>query len=300
MLENPRSVDIDCNMRLGVNVEFNNNNPSRQLMKFWHSRHNSQIKLTSQELLDISQDISHDYAPAAVSTIHELVLLPVDPYHLYAYWNLDENKVHETQKGAVGNNLALRVFWLPDEKSDMSKTKLWFDVDIHKSQNQIKVRLPIDETAYSAVIGNRFLDHSYVAFAQSNVIHVPRGRMVPEQGKEDSSLTKIKPQITKPNPAQQHDTPSSECYDEALTGSTIKQTLYKKGIDVRLNPDNQHSSLPQADDVSTSHYDEKSIDANIKRILYEKGIDLSLDPERESSDKSHYQIKSASGQFNKQ
>ena len=224
--------------------------------------------------------------------------MPVDPYHLYAYWNLDENKVHETQKGAVGNDLALRVFWLPAEKSDLSKTKLWFDVDIHKSQNQIKIRLPIDETAYSAVIGNRFLDHSFVAFAQSNVIHVPRGRMVPEQGKEDSTLTKIKPQITKPNRALQRDDPTAECYDEALIDSTIKQTLNKKGIDVRLNPDNQHSSLPQGGDVSTSHYDKKSIDANIKRILYEKGIDLSLDPETESSDKSHYQIKSASGQHN--
>lgn len=115
-------------------------------MKRWHSKHNPQIALTPDEMLEISQEISQGYAPNREGEAQELVLLPVDPYHMYAYWNLEEEKGRPS-------DLTLRVYWYPEEDRSTKESKLWFDVALQGYRNQCQVQLPIDETAYSAELG---------------------------------------------------------------------------------------------------------------------------------------------------
>ena len=50
------------------------------------------IRLSPKELLDIGDEIGRSFAPKASYNIPEVILLPVDPGHLYAYWNLGENR----------------------------------------------------------------------------------------------------------------------------------------------------------------------------------------------------------------
>jgi len=54
--------------------------------------------------------------------------LPVDPEHLYAYWNLDDDKLNTTPKKDSENQLTLRIYPEANKNTDISKTKSWFDV----------------------------------------------------------------------------------------------------------------------------------------------------------------------------
>ncbi len=147
-------------------------------MKFWQSKYNPQITLSQQELLEISQKISREFSPVADSAFPELVLLPVDPFHLYAYWNLGENFINNSKTNDNRNlQLTLRIYSRPHESPGFYNTKQWFDVSVNRIQHQQKIRLPLDQTFYSAVIGKHFPDNSFAAHAYSNIIHVPRSGM---------------------------------------------------------------------------------------------------------------------------
>ena len=103
----------------------------------------SQHKLSPKELFEISEEIRLDFAPKASNNTQELVLLPVDPDHLYAYWNLGDDKLNTTQKNDSGNQLTLRIYPEPNKNTDKLKTKSWFDVAIDSAQAQQKVILPM-------------------------------------------------------------------------------------------------------------------------------------------------------------
>ena len=161
----------------------------------------SQHKLSSKELFDISEEIRLDFAPRASNNPQELVLLPVDPDHLYAYWNLGDDKLNTTQKNDSGNQLTLRIYPEPNKNTDITKTKSWFDVAIDSTQAQQKVFLPMraHETAYSATIGKRYPDNSLAPFAYSNITHVPLGKAIPNQFKESQIVFKPMPQLITAN-----------------------------------------------------------------------------------------------------
>jgi len=150
-----------------------------QVNSIFHSSQHSHTRLSPQEMFEISQEISRKFSPDASTGTPELVLLPVDPYHLYAYWNLGENKKLTESKDEPANPLILRIYWRPDESADISNTKIWFDIAFNTFQSRQKVRLPIDGTAYSAVIGKLHPDNGLTVFADSNIIHVPCDKMKP-------------------------------------------------------------------------------------------------------------------------
>jgi hypothetical protein len=156
----------------------------------------SQHKLSSKELFEISEEIRLEFAPKASNNTQELVLLPVDPDHLYAYWNLGDDIFNTTQKNDFGNQLTLRIYPEPNKNTNTLKTKSWFDVAIDSAQAQQKVILPArtHETTYSASIGKRFPDNNLIPFASSNITYVPPGKVVPNQVKESQIVFKPLPQ----------------------------------------------------------------------------------------------------------
>lgn len=202
-------------------------------MTLTYSRYNPQIKLSSEEMLEISQEINREFAPdfsiiipnpdyqhklsseemyaiseeirlgfapKASNNTKKLVLLPVDPDHLYAYWNLGDDKQNTAQINA-GNQLTLRIYSDSDKKTDITKTKPWFDVAIESAQAQQKIFLPSRkrDTAYSAAIGKRYPDNSLAPFASSNITHVPFGKVTPDQIKESQIVFEPMPQFIKPS-----------------------------------------------------------------------------------------------------
>jgi hypothetical protein len=201
-------------------------------MAFLHSGHNSKIRLSANEMLGISQEISRDFTPCFLSLVPEpaekirlsskelldigeeigrdfapklscnapevmsgyparhpsgkcksvpdrfVMLLPVDPGHLYAYWNLGENREIFSPANDDNDQLTLRVYSQPEEESAASETASWFDVAIGRSMTHQQVSLPnlADHMVYSAAIGQRAADHGFIEFAHSNVIHAHGGQ----------------------------------------------------------------------------------------------------------------------------
>ncbi len=199
-------------------------------MTFSYSRYNPKIKLSTEEMLDISQEINREFAPnfsakipnpgnqhklspkemrgiseeirlgfapKASNNTQELVLLPVDPDHLYAYWNLGDGKPNTDVKNDSGNQLVLRIYSTPNKNTDTAKTKSWFDVAIDSAQVLQKISLPIraHETAYSATIGKRYPDNNLVPLTSSNITYVPPGKAIPNQTKESPIVFKPMPQL---------------------------------------------------------------------------------------------------------
>lgn len=154
----------------------------------------SKIKLSTTEMFEISEEIRQNFAPKAENNAQELVLLPVDPDHLYAYWNLPDTKPGMTPKTDPENQLTLRIYSGANSNTETVQTKPWFDIAIDNKQAQQSVVLSkqAHETAYSATIGQRLPDNSLASFANSNITHVPPGRAKSVHPEE--SQIKLKPE----------------------------------------------------------------------------------------------------------
>lgn len=133
------------------------------------------IKLSSQELLEIGDEIGRDFAPKASHHIPEVVLLPVDPGHLYAYWDLGESPEVSVPDNEDDNALTLRIYSLPEDEQATTETAAWFDIAIDSPNTRQQVSLPsqVDDTVFSAAIGKCSEDNGFIAFAHSNIIHTP-------------------------------------------------------------------------------------------------------------------------------
>ena len=155
----------------------------------------AQQTLSAQEMLEISDEIRQDFAPKASDNTQELVLLPVDPEHLHAYWNMGDGNLNTAPKNAAVPQLTLRVYPASDKNADTTKTKSWFDVAVAGSQSQQNVFLSMQTqaTAYRATLGNRYQDNSLAPLAYSNVTSVPRGKARPNPVKDSQPLFNAMP-----------------------------------------------------------------------------------------------------------
>jgi len=136
------------------------------------------IRLSPSELLDIGEEIGRDFAPKPACNTPEVMLLPVDPGHLYAYWNLGENREISKPVNDHNDQLTLRIYSQSEEESVVSETVSWFDVVIGRAMTHQQVSLPspVDDTVYSAAIGKSGADDSFIEFAHSNIIHTHSGQ----------------------------------------------------------------------------------------------------------------------------
>lgn len=233
-------------------------------MKRWHSKHNPQIALTPDEMLEISQEISQGYAPNREGEAQELVLLPVDPYHMYAYWNLEEEKGRPS-------DLTLRVYWRPEEDRSTKESKLWFDVALQGYRNQCQVQLPIDETAYFAELGRYDPEQEFSVVADSNVIHVPRGRMAPEKAFKEPSQESDESRIasTAQDAPDDHSGSVEQEYDEARIDSHIRRDLHLQQDSHDLKTSGEQQGMVGTEREESA---EVRIDAEIRQTLQDKGF----------------------------
>lgn len=135
------------------------------------------IKFTPKELLAIGEEIGRDYAPQKSYKTPELMLLPVDPGHLYAYWNLNEKHQAATPINDSKHKLTLRIYAQSEKKKAFAETPTWFDVAIDSPVARQQISLPYRaaDTVYSAAIGRCGADDGFIIFAQSNKTHASRG-----------------------------------------------------------------------------------------------------------------------------
>ena len=202
-------------------------------MTLTHSRHNPKIRLLPDELLEISQEISQEFAPnsntrapspdnqvnlsademlaiseeirlrftpKASDNNKEVVLLPVDPGHLYAYWNLGDDKLNTLQHHDAGNQLTLRIYSESKGQTETTITRPWFEIAIDRTQAQQKISLPspTHATAYSATIGKRNPANDQASFASSHITRLAFGKTEPDQFKEQQIVSEPQPQPVTP------------------------------------------------------------------------------------------------------
>ncbi len=198
-------------------------------MKFWQSKNNPQCKLSQQDLLDISEEINQQYTPFDNHHQPELVLMPVDPINLYAYWNLKENKTN-TEISPVDKQLALRIYSIPELSEHPGKLQLSFDIKVYGFRNQQKVQLPIAATAYSAVVGEINADDSFSPLAISDTIHVPRETPV-----DDISMTGNETILDKDNEQVNNFIRAGESQDSSTFADNLLETLKALSADSKIN-----------------------------------------------------------------
>lgn len=130
------------------------------------------IRLSPPEILEISEEISRQYRPKIFTDTPNLVLLPVDPEHLYAYWQPGRARIASASPDDC-REIVLRIYPQPDESTRTIKS--WFDVVIDNSRKQQKVFLPRQgkASAYSAAIGERCADDCLEVLATAGPVQVP-------------------------------------------------------------------------------------------------------------------------------
>ncbi len=265
-------------------------------MKSTDSKQRSPGKLTSKQLLEISQGISRTFSHQISSNISELVILPVDPYHLYAYWHLDDQQSIDVKTDS-NQTLALKVYWQNDQDRKQDPSKLCFNVNLDSTQNQQKIRLPVDASHYSATIGTLDEHQCWNILASSNTIHIPAACMQPKiQNIVVTPKNVVQTAIVKDSkkPAESIAKP---VYDETLTNANIKQTLFAKYG--RNNANTLLSSATTTDVQNTIHsendYDENLIAVLIQQTLHEKELHSQL-TNKVFGLNSHYAASIFSGQ----
>lgn len=139
------------------------------------------IRFAANELLEISQEISKEFAAGEAMQRPDLIILPVDPYHLHAYWHVDEHIGETGAETGFEDALTLRVYAQAGANTDRAQPDSWFDLAIEGFQSHQKVSLPtaLADTVYSAAIGKCYADNRFSVFAYSNITHPAGGSAEP-------------------------------------------------------------------------------------------------------------------------
>lgn len=143
------------------------------------------MKLSQIDLLEISQEISKSYAPKILDSIPKLTLMPVAPQHLYAYWNLGNNKrapLHEK----TPKPLTLRIYSASDKNNYLSKGYEDIPMSHTQSQQDIFLSTPSNGSSYRASFGICFSDNHLEVLADSNLTQLPHKKTPIKLVKSDS------------------------------------------------------------------------------------------------------------------
>ena len=132
---------------------------------------------TQQELFEVSQNISRYYAPKISSNSQKLVVLSIDPQHLYVYWSLDENQDYTLSRSILNKEMVLRVYSQLKGKQRPTSANPLVEIAINDFHSRQKIYLPAHEkpTVYSASIGQTIAGDGFVSLIDSNNTHAVQG-----------------------------------------------------------------------------------------------------------------------------
>jgi hypothetical protein len=132
---------------------------------------------TQQALLEVSQNISRYFAPRISSNSQRLVVLSIDPQHLYVCWTLDENQNYILLQSKFNKEMTLRVYSQLKGKpaSTLAKPLVEIAIDDFHSRQRIFIPTPDKPTVYSASIGQTVEGEGFVSLLDSNNTHAVEG-----------------------------------------------------------------------------------------------------------------------------
>ncbi|NVM20771.1 MAG: DUF4912 domain-containing protein [Desulfobacterales bacterium] len=136
-----------------------------------------QILETGHDLLSEAGDLPHSYDETRV------VLLPVEPYLIHAYWEVTfdelEKAKHRLGDGHKRSQSVLRFYDITNIVFDGTNAHSSFDVHIDLQARNWYVRLWSPEKSYFVELGFKAEDGRFFPSARSNIAHTPRVRPAP-------------------------------------------------------------------------------------------------------------------------
>lgn len=113
------------------------------------------LSFAAQELLSISVEISREFTPLSREASANLVLLPIDTRHVYAYWKIEQGNSSALTALKPPEPLTLRIFTQPSlplaSPVADAASPAWFDIRIDAADRHQSVELP-GNTAYSGAV----------------------------------------------------------------------------------------------------------------------------------------------------
>lgn len=135
------------------------------------------LQLSRQELLTISEQISREYTPRSSTQNNKLVLLPVTPDRLHAYWHFHNETVPANPDNTQPQpELTLRIFLQTAEQAETPEQTAsnWFDISVEPTQIQQSITLPHHSAGQmTAVLGSRGDKSNFHALLYSNTTQIP-------------------------------------------------------------------------------------------------------------------------------
>ncbi|MGD8617984.1 MAG: DUF4912 domain-containing protein [Gammaproteobacteria bacterium] len=140
---------------------------------------------SAAELRRISKQISAQWFRPVESG--RLTLLEIDPWRVHAYWNVPEDEIaavrsrlpHNFEGGGGEPALVLRFTDLSPDTSEAAHHP-HFDIEVEGASNNWYIDLWRDAKHYSAELGLKAADGTFIALVRSNEVVIPRGGPSPE------------------------------------------------------------------------------------------------------------------------
>ena len=147
------------------------------------------FKLSKQELREISHNISLYYAPRILSSTQNLVMLPIDPQHIYVYWNLGDSQSSQPFHDMFEQQLKLKIYSHTKGKQKAEKV---YEATVQgvQSGQQIKLVLDYHCSHYSAKISRYLPQLGCIGSINSNLIKTSYGN-TQQTEQENQTCTKI-------------------------------------------------------------------------------------------------------------
>lgn len=141
-------------------------------------------RFTPCELLEISRQISREYAPNKVSHQARLVLLAVSPRRLHVYWHLAKRRATEAPRPPEAvEPMTLRIYadaeTPPAAEQRLPAEPIWFDVKVNSQDGQRDVWVPealaeVSAIRYRAALGDLADGHLFTPRVFSNAALPPQ------------------------------------------------------------------------------------------------------------------------------
>lgn len=141
--------------------------------------------VSATKLREIAAEVDKAFPSSFDQT--ELVVLPIDPFHAHAFWNvciedLEGARSHLGEEGASAR-LILRFFDITYIDFDGSNAHSSFDLEVHGLQNCWYFDFWKSEKTYLVDLGLLGGDGSFGPIVRSNVFHLPRHSPSPDYGR---------------------------------------------------------------------------------------------------------------------
>lgn len=108
----------------------------------------------------------------------KITALVRDPYWIYAYWEISNEKIEEVKKTILDiwncSKTILRVYDVTDIIFNGSNAHSFFDITLNSLSNYWYINTGVPDRSYCVDIGVLTPDNKFYLFARSNVVKTPR------------------------------------------------------------------------------------------------------------------------------